>query len=154
MGNPKWKAWGALSRAYLDLPGFEPRTDSGPWPALLLTSGSTPHWELPARLVVLKLPQRPLPALQVGEAELRELLEALDIRNTGCIEYDEFLAGGCGRYVSDTTGGTLARCRQHVGWSAHAAPRDSNGSALTRCARQYAHPSLFPHLSPIPFPPP
>lgn len=32
---------------------------------------------------------------QVGEAELRELLEALDIRHEGVIQYDEFLAGGC-----------------------------------------------------------
>jgi hypothetical protein len=32
----------------------------------------------------------------VGEQELRELLEGLDIRNRGVIEYDEFLAGaGC-----------------------------------------------------------
>ena len=31
--------------------------------------------------------------LQVGEQELRELLEGQDIRNRGVIEYDEFLAG-------------------------------------------------------------
>lgn len=39
------------------------------------------------------MPRRLPAAAQVGEAELQALVEALDVRHSGVIEYDEFLAG-------------------------------------------------------------
>ena len=88
---------------------------------------------------------------EVGEAELRALLEALDIRHHGVIEYDEFLAGGQEGFWGCWAGAGSGWGCGRAPWLILSLP-DPEPCA---CARLRQHPCLASPfaLSPSPLPP-